>query len=178
MADTDLKKLLYEDRFKSHCADLVELLLESRNLLDALDFLHRGQIIEGEPLTFCHMDLKLDNILVYDLNEKKWPELKEAKYPAGCWKISDFGISSTSPHAGLGKASRNFAAASLTVITESAALISNLREAGPYSAPEVHQGDMVGTPSDVWSIGCILFQVLARGIGIEKCKWLYNGLSF
>lgn len=173
MANTDLKRLLYEKQFESHCGDLVQLLIEARNILDALAFLHRSHIIEGAPQTFCHMDLKLDNILVYDLKEKKWPELNEAKWPAGCWKISDFGISSTSerPQPLLRTLSQRSPAASLAFITGNSALISKPREAGPYSAPEVHQGRMVDTPSDVWSFGCILFQILVRGVGgIAKCK--------
>lgn len=160
MANTDLKKLLYEERFSSHCVDLVQLLTEACNVLDALTFLHKERLIEGCFQTFCHMDLKPDNILVYDL--------EDPQRPAGCWKISDFGISSTSERAPadlLRKISQRSPAASLAAITGNTAMITNQRAAGLYSAPEVHEGGMVGTSSDVWSFGCILTQILARGAG-------------
>lgn len=167
MANTDLKQLLYQDRFSRHCNNIIHLMKEALNLVDALDWLHQDKLIDDKMQVFCHMDLKLDNILVY--------ELEEEKSPAGCWKISDFGISSVKerrPNAQLRNTLQKSPAETLALLVgEDPMLTSKKREPGMYSAPEVHERKgMVGPPSDVWSFGCILFQVLARGIGASCCK--------
>lgn len=109
------------------------------------------------------MDLKLDNILVYSIS----PSL-----PLGCWKISDFGISSmSSKREDTENSPRKVAMSELLTPVQSLAYNTNTvrtdarRPAGPFSAPEVELGSKIGRASDIWSFGCILFQVLARAAG-------------
>ncbi len=85
LADTDLEKFLYEPEYSLKCASITHMIEEASNLADAIRWLHAGLRISGKVLVCCHMDLKLDNVLVY---------LKHKSAPVGWWKISDFGISS------------------------------------------------------------------------------------
>ena len=110
------------------------------------------------------MDIKLDNILVY---------LDRKASHVGWWKISDFGISSMVEREEPRPSARRRAPALLSVpspadrlarITGSVRVSAN-RPGGPYSAPEVAIGNHVGPESDIWSFGCILFQILLRGVG-------------
>lgn len=118
------------------------------------------------------MDLKLDNVLVY----------LERNSPIGWWKISDFGISSLKerkkrkndpkneptdlrrPTSTLLAIPTMSPAESLNFITTQERT-SVKRPAGAFSAPEVEAGGNVGPESDIFSFGCILFQVLARVAG-------------
>ncbi len=85
LADTDLKKFLYEPEYSPKCTTIAHMVEEASNLADAIRWLHAGLRISGKVLICCHMDLKLDNVLVY---------LRHTASPVGWWKISDFGISS------------------------------------------------------------------------------------
>lgn len=110
------------------------------------------------------MDLKLDNILVYSIS---------SELPVGCWKISDFGISSMSKREDKENSPGKLASAMSELLTPVQSLAHNMntvrtdarRPAGPFSAPEVELGSKIGRASDIWSFGCILFQVLARAAG-------------
>ena len=163
LADADLEHFLYDQCYDSRCGNIADLVREASNLSDAIRWLHGGLFIDGKVLVCCHMDLKLDNILVY-LN-----------YPSrvGCWKISDFGISSMVECAHEHHSPRQPSPALLSVPSPALSLaritgpvrISVHRPAGAYTAPEVDFGNQVGTSSDIWSFGCILFQILARGAG-------------
>lgn len=175
LADTDLKKFLYQTDFETQCSNVAQLLKEASDLLDALRWLHAGLSLAGRMQVCCHMDLKLDNILVYDIGN---PD-----FPVGRWKISDFGISSMTepeksqrPKPGLPKASNPTPAGTIariasTIHRTGEVLTTAPRVPGPYSAPEVEKGSQVGPPSDIWSFGCILFQILVRGVdSIESRK--------
>jgi serine/threonine protein kinase len=168
LADADLELFLYNKEFGSAWDKTVEVIKEASNLVGAIRWLHEGLIISesGKVLVCCHMDLKPDNILVY-LNRN---------HPVGWWKISDFGISSLKerereieperaprqrPTSTLLTAPTASPAESLRIITAEIKT-SIKRPAGPFSAPEVEEGGVVGPESDIWSFGCILFQVLAR----------------
>ncbi|KAF8859384.1 kinase-like protein [Acephala macrosclerotiorum] len=168
MADTDLKKFLYGKVYEPQCSNLVHLLKEALGLVDALRWLHEDQLLGEKLQVCCHMDLKLDNILIYELNN--------ADFPAGCWKISDFGISSmierdnshihdaelfrrntfrTSPAGRLAR-----------IVTGRDDVLTTVRRVpGAYSAPEARNGNLIGPPSDIWSFGCILVQILIRVAG-------------
>jgi serine/threonine protein kinase len=171
LADADLQHFLSEPCYDSRCGGIVELILEASNLADAIRWLHGGLRISGKVLFCCHMDLKLDNILVYLDHPSR----------VGWWKISDFGISSmvertTSEHSPRRPSSALLSvpspAQSLARITGTARF-SVHRPPGPYTAPEMEYGNEVGPSSDIWSFGCILYQVLARGAGgIELLKEL------
>ncbi|KAH8592625.1 kinase-like domain-containing protein [Bisporella sp. PMI_857] len=163
LANTDLKHFLYDLKYEEQCQGVKDLINECAQLSDAVRFLHNGLTIDGKVLICCHMDLKLDNILVY-LNSSS---------PVGCWKISDFGISSMSRREDIQITPTQPALALLEVPSpaQSLARITNTvrtnakRPPGPFSAPEVELGNEVGRSSDIWSFGCILFQVLARAVG-------------
>ncbi|KUJ23541.1 kinase-like protein [Mollisia scopiformis] len=162
MADTDLKRLLYLEQYSPQCSDVVELVKEASKVFDALAWLHQGQMVEDKMQVFCHMDLKPANILVY--------EIGEYKFPAGCWMISDFGISSmTERHQNtqfLNTFEKSPAGTLASILGADSVLTSRKREPGIYSAPEAHKlNGKIGPASDVWSLGCILFQVLLRGVG-------------
>lgn len=166
LADTDLKQFLYQPTFEGRCGGVTDLILEAANLADAIRWLHEGQPINGKVMVCCHMDLKLDNVLVYFNNRSG----------VGWWKISDFGISSLINREEMQQEmdarrpsrasylSVDSPAASLARITGTAKTTAK-RPAGTYSAPEVGLGSEIGTKSDIWSFGCILNQVLARAAG-------------
>ena len=154
LADTDLKHFLYDELFESRCNGVIDLVSEASNLADAVRWLHGGLSVVETLLYVRSMDIKLDTILVF---------LDQAPR-VGWWKITDFGISTmvTYKDAELGVA---------VSPGESLARIAGgmkkpvKRLIGSYSAPEVATGDLVGPESDIWSFGCVLFQVLARGAG-------------
>jgi hypothetical protein len=172
LADADLQQFLYDAKFDGAWNNVAKVLEEASNLAGALSWLHGGLNISGKALFLCHMDLKLDNVLVY----------LERNYPIGWWKISDFGISSLKERKKRKKDPekeptdlRRPTSALLAIPTMSPAESLNFittqertsvkRPAGAFSAPEVEAGGSVGPESDIFSFGCILFQVLARVAG-------------
>ena len=127
-------------------------------------WLHGGLRIEEKIVVCCHMDIKLDNILVY---------LDRQASHVGVWKISDFGISSIVEREERRASARKknpdllsvpSPAGVLARITGSVKVSAN-RPGGAFSAPEVAVGNHIGPESDIWSFGCILFQILLRGVG-------------
>ena len=171
LADADLEHFLNKPCYESRCGGIIELIKEASNVADAIRWLHGGLRISGKVLFCCHMDLKLDNILVY------------LDYPSrvGWWKISDFGISSMVERATSEHSPRRSSSALLSVPSPAQSLaritgtarFSVHRPPGPYTAPELDYGNEVGPSSDIWSFGCMLYQVLARGAGgIELLKEL------
>lgn len=164
LANTDLKGFLYSREFERDCHGVVDLVNEASNLADAIQWLHGGLRIEEKIVVCCHMDIKLDNILVY---------LGQQASHVGWWKISDFGISSMVEREERHAAARKKSPAMLSVPSPAGCLaritgsvrVSAKRPGGAYSAPEVAIGNQVGPESDIWSFGCILFQILLRGVG-------------
>jgi serine/threonine protein kinase len=164
-ADSDGQKhnYIFDDRFprlKNQDADLAHSLLEqSLNLAHALNFLHTPTRI-GETNTFCaHMDLKPDNILLFDGG------------PVGMWKLCDFGISAF-------KASEDEedTATSVGDLYYSLTTMKMVpkRGGGTYQAPEVFEIQhnarsrnsdedrrRVGRKGDIWSFGAIFAELLA-----------------
>jgi serine/threonine protein kinase len=169
LATTDLKNFLYDNKFEQNCYGVVDLVNEASNLADAVQWLHGGLRVEEKIVVCCHMDIKLDNILVY---------LDQQASHVGWWKISDFGISSMVEREERRASSRKKSATLLSVPSPAGCLaritgsvrISPNRPGGPYSAPEFFLGSQVGPESDVWSFGCILFQVVLRGVVSETGK--------
>jgi serine/threonine protein kinase len=175
LADADLEDFLTKPCYESRCGGISELIKEISNVADAIRWLHGGLRISEKVLICCHMDLKLDNILVYLENP--------SRSPVGCWKISDFGISSMVERATSEHSPRQPSSTLLSVPTSSpaqslahitgTAIFSVHRPPGVYTAPEIEYGNEVKPSSDIWSFGCILYQVLARGAGgIELLKEL------
>jgi serine/threonine protein kinase len=150
------------------------LLAEVTDLAGALDFLHRSIWMEGTLQSFCHMDLKPNNILVMGNHTS----------PIGRWKITDFGISNL-------EASSNVAS-TRDLWMKTAQRTSNqspsIRYPGPYQPPEaepevlrerVNQNvETPGYKSDVWSFGCVVLAVLVFSIGGPRYfRELENQLS-
>lgn len=172
LANMNLRTFLYQD--PPLCTFRIEdLLRQAANIADAIRWLHSGLPIWGKIRLCCHMDLKLDNVLVY-LDEADKEE------PIGKWKICDFGISKLEEPEELEERRAEHRSRPETLTVESpaqtlarlTARMPAARVSGPYQAPEVAKGNEIGRSSDVWSFGCILFQVLARGVGAGNSKLL------
>ncbi|KAG0651751.1 leucine-rich repeat receptor serine threonine-kinase, partial [Hyphodiscus hymeniophilus] len=164
LAHTDLKGFIYNKDFEQNCSGVVDLVNEASYLADAIRWLHGEMRIEGKIVVCCHMDIKLDNILVY---------LDPKASHVGWWKISDFGISSMVEREERRTNARKRTPTLLNVPSPAGVLaritgsvrVSANRPGGAYSAPEVFIAKQIGPESDIWSFGCILFQVLLRGVG-------------
>jgi serine/threonine protein kinase len=127
-------------------------------LAGALRFLHEGLQPVGisEKIYCAHLDLKPENVLVI------WP--KGPNEPAGRWLVHDFGTSKIKE----GRHSR-----SSTTLVAPGDFIRHFspteatRTPGAFQAPEVQATTerVVGTESDMWSLGCILAVVLAFAVG-------------
>ena len=121
-------------------------------LAGALSFLHEGlQPVGIAGKIYCaHLDLKPENVLVVWNNRE----------PAGRWLVHDFGTSKikekSSPQTlAPGDFLRQFS------------LTQPQRTPEPFQAPEVERAKekVVGTESDIWSLGCILAAVLSFALG-------------
>jgi hypothetical protein len=164
LANTDLNGFIYSKEFEQSCYGVVDLVNEASNLADAIHWLHGGLRIEEKIVVCCHMDIKLDNILVY---------LDQQASHVGWWKISDFGISSMVERGERRPSARKKNVDLLSVPSPAGVLaritgsvrVSANRPGGAYSAPEVAIGNHIGPESDIWSFGCIMFQILLRGVG-------------
>jgi serine/threonine protein kinase len=162
LADLDLHTYFegsYPDfHLRSRCFSPAHLLYGAACLAGALRFLHEGLQPVGiaEKIYCAHLDLKPENILVI------WP--RGSNPPAGRWLVHDFGTSKI-------KESRN-AHSSKTLVApgdfiRQFSLTQASRTPGPFQAPEVQNSTerVVGTESDIWSLGCILAQVLTFALG-------------
>ncbi|KAK3377588.1 hypothetical protein B0H63DRAFT_477458 [Podospora didyma] len=159
----------FEDRFPYAGGDTditSALLTQSRNLADALKFLHTPRWI-ADALTFCaHMDLKPDNILIYDGGKD---------LPVGYWKICDFGISAFKEDeddlpAPSGSVGDLYLLATMRIRAK--------RSEGSYQPPEVaklaaeklsvHDSSKarrrIGRKGDIWSFGAIFAEILSFAI--------------
>jgi serine/threonine protein kinase len=151
------------------------LLYGAACLAGALRFLHEGlqPMSIAEKIYCAHLDLKPENILVI------WP--RGSNPPAGRWLVHDFGTSKI-------KESRN-AHSSKTLVApgdfiRQFSLTQASRTPGPFQAPEVQNSTerVVGTESDIWSLGCILAQVLTFALGgpafvSQLAQSTYEGFS-
>lgn len=162
IADTSLRTLLYDRRFEDQSSNITDLLLEARNIADALAFLHRTHTIDDDVMSFCCGNLKLENILVNDL--------LDPRFPVGSWRISFsnvLGVAVEDDNLRVNRLGKSPAGTSEIISDDSTpiGLLSRAQYPGVFSAPEIHANDMIGAPSDIWSFGCILFQILVRGVG-------------
>ena len=158
VADTDLHKYLPYKKATfpdDQNPKLRDLLTEAAALAGALDWLHEDIQSTEEILACCHMDLKPDNILIFN----------GPCSSVGRWKIADFSISAIrNPKRDLGRSNDDQAPQDTmeTIVTQTK------REPGPYTAPEVtDRSDKVGRSSDLWSYGCILTDVIASKLAGE-----------
>ncbi|KAK5658055.1 hypothetical protein OQA88_2611 [Cercophora sp. LCS_1] len=177
-ADRDQHRYRFEDRFpiaaRGGGGDLIPALVQqSQNLASALKFLHEPRPING-AMSFCaHMDLKPDNILIYDGAHDGKP------LPVGHWKICNFGISAfkeTKDKIGdVGMGEDLPAAGTVFDLYTIATLRTDAkRHEGTYQPPEVAKlsarsaaGERrkVGRKADIWSFGAIFAEILAFAMG-------------
>jgi serine/threonine protein kinase/tetratricopeptide (TPR) repeat protein len=127
-----------------------------QSLCSSLAFLH------GEGVV--HRDLKPDNILITGgrLGAGGTREAQEAApSPVSCLLspafpvIVDFGLAAHWPLAGLGNA------AELLVAREVLEVTGRVSGTAAYMAPEQARGEPVDARADLYSLGCILFELLA-----------------
>ena len=94
-------------------------------------------LARAHELAFIHRDLKPQNVFL----------TKDGA------KILDFGLARNTPGARAGLSSANTASA----VTEVGATMGTVG----YMSPEQVRGDPVGPTSDIWSFGCVLYEMLA-----------------
>lgn len=136
------------------------LLREMTEIVSALVWLHEGLRIPGSRDMYCaHMDLKPSNILI-----TRDPS-HNVGVGVGRWKISDFGIS-------LFKKSTNEKALGVHSIRDVGPRLTSRAYQdkvdlgrGPYEPPEVSSVRVDGRECDVWSIGCVLSEVVEFALG-------------
>jgi serine/threonine protein kinase len=165
--DDSVKSYDFASRFPKAVDDNVDpapaLLKQCRDLAGALKFLHKGFPVNNTNFFCAHMDLKPNNILIFDGGS--------GDDAVGKWKLCDFGISAFK------ESERPDISEVLSVGDYHAQNTMNTkarRDPGPYQAPEVWQlqdtvdaspqavmkRGKVGRKSDIWSFGAILAEVL------------------
>lgn len=129
-------------------ADLIRC---AEGLADGLKFLHS----EMDGIVCYHMDLKLDNILIF--RDRSRGEDREI------WKLSDFGMARVKirrPRGQLKGGERDFDRLFIrrrNPPEPSLSLTLNRRGEGTYLAPEsISATPSMNTESDVWSLGCVI----------------------
>ena len=152
-----------------------DLILESRNLADALDYLH-NRLYNTTSISLSHNDFRPENILVvYPDSTDTWE-----RYPVGKWKIADFGLSRVKPKRPPG--SKHLHAeeavpippkADITHRIERSVSVSKTvpkRDPGRYTAPELEQKipqKTDGRSADLWSFGCVLSEVVTYAVKLD-----------
>ncbi|KAL2037247.1 hypothetical protein N7G274_009936 [Stereocaulon virgatum] len=134
-------------------------------LASALNFLHEELFLDStnEQLRCYHLDLKPQNILVFEREEKHGRDGNDV------WKISDFGISKIKhikcrdndgePGNSVSFLDSIFRPRKPDADPSSG--VDNSRYGGTYAAPEARLStDKVTRKSDVWSLGCVFALVL------------------
>ena len=129
---------------------------EAHQLASALKWLHEDLTIFGSTDRYlAHMDLKPANILL----------IGDPRLPAGKWMLSDFGVSAfdkatnkrLSDTPSIGDVGHKFTSRGLQDRI--------VRGHGPYQPPEVDLEDVDNRKCDVWSLSCVLCDILAFAIG-------------
>ncbi|KAI1075592.1 kinase-like protein [Whalleya microplaca] len=148
------------------------LLKQCGDLAGALKFLHQGFRANNVELFCAHMDLKPNNIIIFEAGGDGGS--------VGMWKLCDFGISAFKEHPHTPGNDQPISIgdyhAQMTMRTRAR------RDPGPYQAPEVWKfqdtSDLspqsatdqgrVGRKSDIWSFGAIFAEVFAFALERDK----------
>lgn len=162
LAEANLRSFLEDPRYDEHFGRPHKhraLFYEIWVLADALFFLHSKLIVGTDESICCHMDIKPENILVFEKN-------KHFRL-----KISDFGISRVKRRprqAGDTTDPGNHGTRHSLQTTKTSAK----RGEGEFVAPEMRKGTQVGRAVDIWSLGCVIITILIRAFegrsGLKK----------
>jgi len=156
-----------------HCA----MLKEVYEIAPVLTWLHEELKVAGMPNYYlAHMDLKPGSILVTrDLQASSTGAL----LPAGKWMVTDFGLSQfykvNNDDVGFGQTIRDIGS-----ITSKNGRSSHkiTRGHGPYEPPEVIMERIDSRKANVWSLACILCDVLAFACGRKEQLLRFRSLRY
>lgn len=139
------------------------LLKEMFEIARALVWLHEELHLFGKLDSYlAHLDLKPENILLVQDNHSG---TAGSDHPAGKWMLTDFGVS-VFEKATNEKATRVHSIRDVGPrLTSRANRNEVMRGYGPYQPPEVDLDKVDGRKCDVWSLACILCDVLAFAFG-------------
>ena len=146
-------------------------------IASALVWLHDDLNIFGKlDWYLAHLDLKPENILLTHDNHSG---ASASDHPAGKWMLTDFGVSA------FDKATNQKATRVHSIrdagprLTKSRANRDEVaRGHGPYQPPEVDLDIVDGRKCDVWSLACILCDVLAFAFGRGRALHTFRALRY
>ena len=153
------------------------LLKEMFEIASALVWLHDELHIFGKLDRYlAHLDLKPENILLAHDNHSG---ASASDHPAGKWMLTDFGVS-VFDKATNQKATRVHSIRDAGPrLTKSRANRDEVaRGHGPYQPPEVDLDTVDGRKCDVWSLACILCDVLAFAFGRGRALDTFRELRY
>ena len=155
-----------------HRALLREMFEIARALVWLHDELHQFGKLDWY---LAHLDLKPENILLVQDNHNG---TSGSDHPAGKWMLTDFGVSvfnkvtnekATRVHSIRDAGPR---------LTSRANRDEEMRGYGPYQPPEVDSDKVDGRKCDIWSLACILCDILAFAFGRDTALLEFRELRF
>lgn len=150
------------------------LLKEMFKITSALVWLHDELHIFGKlDIYLAHLDLKPENILLVH-----GAGTSASHNPAGKWMLTDFGVSVFDKTTNQ-KATRVYSIRDVgSRLTSKANKDEVMRGYGPYQPPEVDLDKVDGRKCDVWSLACILCEVLAFAFGRGRAVHRFRALRY
>ena len=129
----------------------------------ALVWLHEELHLFGKLERYlAHLDLKPENILLVQDNHSG---TAVSHHPAGKWMLTDFGVSVFDKATNEKESRIQSIRDAGPRLTSRANMDEVMRGHGPYQPPEVDLDKVDGRKCDVWSLACILCDVLAFAFG-------------
>ena len=152
------------------------LLKEMFEIARALVWLHEElHVFANLDRYLAHLDLKPENILLVHDNHSV---TGGSDHPAGKWMLTDFGVS-LFDRATNEKATKVHSIGDVGPrLTSRPNRAEDMRGYGPYQPPEVDLDKVDGRKCDVWSLACILCEILAFAFGRDTALLEFRGLRF
>ena len=152
------------------------LLKEMFEIARALVWLHEELHLFGKLDSYlAHLDLKPENILLVQDNHSG---TAGSDHPAGKWMLTDFGVS-VFDKATNEKATRVHSIRDVGPrLTSRTNRDESMGGYGPYQPPEVDLDKVDGRKCDVWSLACILCDILAFAFGRNTALLEFRKLRF